>query len=183
MGIILVVPMVMFILAMWNFCWDGWTVDKFSKPFRDNGFFESAGLSLLISLLSLLASFIGAMIIGAIFYTPERIEVGTQTTSEIYALADNSGIEGSFFLGSGSIDEEMKYVYVVEVEGKGYKMHTIDADSAYVQYYDGTPKMVETTYWFKSELLNFFGICPSGTEYIFYIPEGSITNSYVIDLE
>ena len=37
-----------------------------------------------------------------------------EETKELYALQDNNEISGSFFLGSGRIDEEMYYVYIVK---------------------------------------------------------------------
>ena len=183
MGIIIIAPILAFVLTFWYFMWDDWKVSKFSKPFKYYSFFTTTGVSILIGLVSVIVAMLVALLIGSIATgCGAKTEVLTQETRNLYALADGDDIHGHFFLGSGTIDETMKYVYIVETEGKGYKMESIGVRSAYVQYSDEQPTITKTVYIFESDILNFFGFCDE-IEYLFRIPEGSITNSYIINLE
>lgn len=184
MGLFIVAPILAFVLSFWFLMWDSWKPSKYDKPFDCNGFWGSLGFSGLMALIGLIAGMILSLILGATFAGfGAETRVLSQETKALYALADGSEISGSFFLGSGSIDDNMRYVYIVETEGKGYKMETVNINSAYIQYSDEEPTVTITSYMFDSRVLNFFGIYPASTEYIFRVPEGSITNSYVIDLE
>ncbi len=183
MGLFVLAPIFGFVLPFWYFMWDDWKPSKGDRPFKYNGFWASTGLSALICLLALIFGMLIALLIGSIATAcGAETEILTQETRNLYALADGDDIHGHFFLGSGTIDENMKYVYIVETEGKGYKMESIGIHSAYIQYVDEQPTLTKTVYIFESDILNFFGVCDS-TEYLFRIPEGSITNSYVINLE
>ena len=180
MGIIIVAPIVAFVLVFWYFMFDeGW---KPCRPFRYNNFFEVAGVSCLIALLALVISFLASLVLGA-FFAAADMKVLTRQEQKLYALSDGNEIEGSFFLGSGSIDDNMKYVYIVEIEDKGYKMKTLGVNHAYINYTDETPTLVTISYVFDNNILNFFAVPFESHEYIFNIPEGSITNSYIIDME
>lgn len=180
MGIVIVAPIVAFVLVFWYFMFgEEW---KPCRPFRDDNFFEVTGISCLIALLVLVMSFLASLVLGA-FFADADMKVLTRQEQKLYALSDRNGVEGSFFLGSGSIDDNMKYVYIVEVEDKGYKMETLGINYVYINYTDETPTLVTVTYIFDNNILNFFAVPFKSHEYIFNIPEGSITNSYVIDLE
>ena len=184
MGLFIFAPILAFGLTFWFLMWDNWKPSKYDKPFDYNGFWGSLGVSGLMALIGLIAGMLLSLVLGATFAGfGAETRVLSQETKALYALADGNEISGSFFLGSGSIDDNMKYVYIVETEGKGYKMETVNINSAYVQYSDEEPTVTITSYVFDSEILNFLGVCPAPTEYIFRVPEGSITNSYVIDLE
>ena len=108
----------------------------------------------------------------------------------IYALKDNSSISGSFFLGTGSIDEDDYYYYVTREEGKGYIVNRIMVGgSTYLEYlttedceYKEPCLVYFYTKW-ESKTLRFFAWSPSNWR-TFYIPEGSIIeNYYEVDLE
>lgn len=103
---------------------------------------------------------------------------------EVISLNDNSNTEGTFFLGSGSVNEELVYYYAYESD-KGITVGEIDADEVYINYTDKQPRLEEYQTKFKSEFLNwsFAYLGEDSCYYKLYIPEGSIIEEYKIDLE
>lgn len=101
--------------------------------------------------------------------------------TEIYALQDNLATEGNFFLGSGHIDEELKYFYVKQTD-LGYTVCNVDADRTYIQYTTGRCHVEKRSYTFNNWFVSLIAI-PMKDQYIFYIPDGSIINNYAVDLE
>ena len=110
--------------------------------------------------------------------------VDIKETKELYALQDGSEISGSFFLGSGRIDEEMHYVYIVK-EDRGKQMQTleIDANEIYLNDNVDTPTLDIYSKDFKYEWMYWFAMPGTDCEYVFNIPSGSIDYEYNIDLE
>lgn len=103
-------------------------------------------------------------------------------SKNIIALKDNSSASGSFFIGSGYVNDELYYYYVSE--GKhGYEMKKLEADQCYI-IYDNNVHSIE--FWeaksFKNKAYNIFAI-PTERYYVFRVPEGSITNEFAVDLE
>jgi hypothetical protein len=103
---------------------------------------------------------------------------------EVISLNDNSNTEGTFFLGSGSVNEELVYYYAYESD-KGITVGEIDADEVYINYTDKQPRLEKYQTKFKSEFLNwsFAYLGEDSCYYKLYIPEGSIIEEYTIDLE
>lgn len=142
-------------------------------------FFESF-FSGLIGLM------IGVLICGIMAIAPVPTKEVIVSDVPICAMKDTMGVEGSFFLGSGSIDSEFKYVYATKTD-KGIKIQNpIDASKAYINYIkeDEQPHITEVDTQFSNDILNFFfcgDMKPSET-YI-YVPEGTIEEVYNIDLK
>lgn len=111
-------------------------------------------------------------------------KVDIKETKELYALQNNNQINSSFFLGSGHIDEEMHYVYIVK-EDKGKQMQTleIDANEIYLNDNVDTPTLDIYSKDFKYEWMYWFAMPETSYEYVFNIPSGSIDYEYNIDLE
>lgn len=106
------------------------------------------------------------------------------TEVAIYALEDNSQITASSFLGSGYANEKPAYYYIKEIEGKGLVTDYNYAEHSYINYVEDSesPYLKEVKcgidpdwYWILVPMEEY--------EYYFYIPEGSITNNYNIDLK
>lgn len=100
---------------------------------------------------------------------------------EIYALQDNMYTDGSFFLGSGHINDELKYFYVKQTEF-GYAVSNVDADNTYIQYTTDRCHLERYTYTFDNWFVSLIAV-PLTDRYVFYIPEGSIINNYSVDLK
>lgn len=101
---------------------------------------------------------------------------------EITALKDSSNVEGSFYLGSGYIDEEQYYYYMTDTN-KGKKMEKVLAEDSYIKEVDGEVKLdiYELEYNFIGKVLMFFN--SSGYEYIFNVPKDTVTTEFNVDME
>jgi hypothetical protein len=141
--------------------------------------FLAAGVVLVIGLfISTLATH---LVVGFNLIKTRPVD---STEIAIYALEDNSQITGSSFLGSGYVNEKPAYYYIKKVDGKGLVTDYNYAEDSYINYVEGSedPYLKEVEY----------GIAPGWKwilmpvkeyEYYFYIPEGSITNNYNVDLK
>lgn len=112
-----------------------------------------------------------------------EIEYTVAETKEITALNDNSTASGYFFLGSGQVDEEMKYFFVEETE-KGKHVDSVSAKNAYViESNSETPRIELLRPDFKNKGLWWIAFPMQDPEYRIYIPEDSITTDFNVDLE
>lgn len=142
------------------------------------GFFD-AFISLLLGVMIGLL----CMLFSSIF-----AECGAEKTwstvedTNIYALQDNLTTEGSFFLGSGHIDDELKYFYVKETD-IGYTVCNVDADDSYIRYTTDNCHVERQICTFTNDFVNLIAFQFDDTRYIFHIPDGSILNNYAVDLQ
>lgn len=148
--------------------------------FVDTTIFVESFLSGLIGLM------MGVLICGIMAIAPIPTEEVIVSDVPICAMKDTMGVEGSFFLGSGSVDSEFKYVYATKTN-KGIKIQNpIDASNAYINYIEEgeQPHIAEVDTQFSNDILNFFfcGRMKPNEIYI-YVPEGTIEEVYNIDLE
>ena len=127
---------------------------------------------------------IAADAVGAT-HSIEKIEV-----TPLYALKDNSNLSGTFFLGSGSVNETDYYYYIIREEGKGYCVQKKAINNyIYLDYlssedceYDEPCLAYYYDEW-DNKILRFFAWSPANW-HTFYVPEGSIIeNYYEVDLE
>lgn len=119
----------------------------------------------------------------------ETVITGEEAT-KLYALKDNSGVSGSFFLGCGSVETDNYIYYITYEDGKGYEVKNQSSNyNVYIDYLTNEnckyedPVKVEYSCKFKNPILNFLTWGPDGWT-TFYVPEGSVLeNYYSIDLE
>lgn len=159
----------------------------------DSDFFLGILGSILGTLFAILISMlvcgfiipVAADAVGAA-HSIEKVEV-----TPLYALKDNSNLSGTFFLGTGSIDEtDYYYYYIIREEGKGYCVQKKAINSyTYLDYlssedceYDEPCLAYYYDEW-DNKILRFFAWSPENW-HTFYVPEGSIIeNYYEVDLE
>lgn len=145
------------------------------------GFLSAALISMIICglVIPIVADAAGAT------HSIEKVDV-----APLYALKDNSNLSGTFFLGTGSVDETDYYYYIIKEEGKGYCVNKLStSNSVYLDYlnlenceYD-EPCLVYYYDEWDSKALRFFAWSPPNW-HTFYVPEGSIIeNYYEVDLE
>lgn len=136
---------------------------------------------LLGVLLGFFGLLFGGLIAAGIGYFPAQNFTEDKTIS-LVALQDNSTIYGSFFLGSGSINQEQKYFYMKKV-GSGFKQDSISADDVIVFEDDSEPRLVT----YESDFVNpwwfIIGLPSQSKDSEIHIPEGSILKDYKIDLQ
>ena len=148
--------------------------------YDDYSWGEVVGLGFLSLIGSIMLALLLSIISGCIADTCADKTYSVAEDIEIYALRDNVTTEGKFFLGSGNVDGELKYFYVVETEF-GYTVNDIDADNVYIKYTTGKCHLEKHTYTFDNSFVRSIAM-PIGKRYVFYIPEGSVINDYAIDL-
>lgn len=148
-------------------------------------------------LIGMLLGFIAMFLVGLFLLIPTAIhedyliehateyEITEVSQENIYALQDNGEIHGSFFLGSGTVDEVNYYFYITEGPmGKSIEQKNID-----YCFIDDSLSADEQPYMSKIviESDNFFAKTCLFTNktnvYVFHIPKGSIIENYRIDLE
>jgi len=147
--------------------------------------FDSAWMDFSEYLFNGMFGCIFGLVVG--FIVGFSIPTEKTTVTDIYQLesiSDNSGIAGSFFLGSGNIDGVMKYSYYLK-SGDEYYLRQTNVNNSVIKYSNTktileVKRVEETDYW-----LNYFSLSikEQYPKYIFYIPKGSIKNQYNLDSE
>lgn len=152
---------------------------------------ESYGDWVDISLGAFVGAFFGAvmgfmvaMMAGLIFYSGH---VTVERTVRLESLQDGSSVRGSFFLGSGVIDEVSVFTWYEQPQPGSYRQARADADSSTVHYTDGAPRYI--VHIEQIEGGSFWGTWgfrgDSGDEvnrtYDFYVPKGSVKSQYELD--
>ena len=142
---------------------------------------------------SLIAFIIMGLVVGVFFALPfiETAEMGPKVPNgepykiELVALKDNNAVNGNFFLGTGTIEEDQYYFYLTKTE-KGIQQRKLkNTDDVYLNYTENadTPHIIVQKCRCANPVINFLALGPTFTEYYIYVPEGSITNEFSVDLE
>lgn len=140
--------------------------------------------------LSLAGTFFGVMVgmisipilMGAVHLVFDT-EYVYKDSKEVYALQDNVGTEGRFFLGSGGVDSKMEYYYMIK-EDKGMQIQSVNAEKSYVNEVDDVkPNINCYERRFENKVVQWLTPALPRNEYIFEIPEDSIKQNYNIDLQ
>lgn len=154
-------------------------------------FGEGFGITFIIGALGTMISMI-ICVLGAVGLQA-TYEAGDMETIKsidepisLIALCDNMGTDGTFYLGSGTIDSEMKYVYGYEDEELGMITKTKNASDCYIKNIPNDEKPYAVK-WREIPEENFwtwlFGK-PIATEKItFYVPSTAVYAGYNIDFE
>jgi len=128
----------------------------------------------------------GGIIVGMLvaFLIPLKIEEKTYVY-KIETLQDNQSISGKSFLGSGQVDGVMHYVFYYRKNGF-IEMEQLRYDQVKIQYSDEKPKIVMSKNVKIQSDWNYFALGDITTllkpsDYIIYIPKGTIKNDYQLD--
>lgn len=111
-------------------------------------------------------------------------------STKIYAMNDQFGNKGSFFLGCGTLEQGAYYFYYYQTEG-GFKMGKINADNALIVESDTEVPRIQ---YFKNEFVNkdneFWGTPPGNgecncqiKEVTIYVPKNSVKQNISFDLQ
>ena len=145
-----------------------------------NSYYHSDFEDYFLSSISgiLIGGFVGFLVALSL---PAKTEI-VKTTYNLEALQDNNSVKGSFYLGTGQIDGEMKYVFYYEKDGY-YRLKQVDYNEVKVKYSDEKPKVeLFNRKKVKDAFINNFAIdCNCYQEYIIYVPKGTIKQNYSLD--
>lgn len=136
--------------------------------------------------VGLVLGFFVILFSGIVFYN------GTYTTTQtvkLESLVDGSDIRGSFFLGSGVINEVSVFTWYEQSEPGSYRQEQADADVSTVHFTTDAPHYVLTVK--RREEGSWFGKWGIRTDagegldwrYDFYVPKGTIKNNYTLDAQ
>lgn len=147
--------------------------------FCDDGFLLGIAGSIMGLISGLLLFLMVGGIIGCGLDTKEIVE-----EQELCALKDAASIEGQKYLFSGYINERLVCRYIVNTE-KGKHIEELNTEKVYINEGDYKP-VVKTHniqlakdwyYWFAHEAF------VDGYYVEFFVPEGTLTTEYNIDLQ
>lgn len=152
---------------------------KFIEPDGLMSWFMTLFIGAMLSILGIgLGCWLGALIGSAVHQ-----EFGVVNQSQLIALADGSQLNGHFFLGSGSMNEEMVYFYYRK-EGNGFKADKRNASRAVIFADEETSPYVRD---YQAKFSNIFwywvAIPLKEKPSEFHIPKGSILQNYTLDLK
>jgi hypothetical protein len=114
-----------------------------------------------------------------LFFSEEyfKTDFKPEKTYDIINIKDINSVSGNFFLGSGSINGTMKYIFYYK-EKEYIKLKQIDYRDAVIRY----SKKPKVTKW-KSDFKWVWYYKESKTYYEINIPEGTIKQNYILDGE
>lgn len=105
-----------------------------------------------------------------------------QSSSQITALKDNQNLYGHSFLGTGSVNSEMRYYYAVDT-AQGYTVRDVKVSDSYLLFDDDNPRIESYQARKFKNKLHYIYAYPYGHFYKIYIPNGSLSSEYEVDLE
>lgn len=101
----------------------------------------------------------------------------------IKAFNGEYGVQGSFILGSGNINENYSYYYLTEENDSGVKLKKIDSNRATVYEINTAPYIVNFKPQYTNKIVKWLFMIPiKDNEYKIYIPKGSIKYEYNLEL-
>jgi hypothetical protein len=133
-------------------------------------------MAILISLGGVLVSII------PIFATNPPKEYVKYETAQIIALKDNENINGRCYLMGGYVDEDLYYSYALQTEN-GIKIDKVNASEGYIVYSNEKPKIEKYKVKRFKHWYSYLYSIPMGEYYNIYVPKGTVTNEYEVDLE
>ena len=139
-----------------------------------NSSFKELIISLLITIMSIVFFIFGCYKCEKSTWTyPDK----SYSTEYITSLNDSNMVNGRFYLRRGYIEENLYYQYMVKLNG-GFVANKVKSNNATL-YYSNDNFRVE---WYEKER-HWLWFQQKETYNKIYIPNGSISEEYSIDLE
>ncbi len=107
-----------------------------------------------------------------------RVSETPCATEQIVSLNDNNLTSGRFYMRRGYIEESLYYQYMVKISDSGMVPNKIPAQKSTI-YYDNENPRVE---WYKAEK-HWLYFRNTEVRFNVYVPNGSVTESYNVDLK
>ncbi len=148
--------------------------------------FEEPAEAIFGAFVGAILAFMVVLIIGSAGRNTEPVA----TRTNLVNLADGSEVSGSFFLGSGSIDQSPTYSWYEESGDNTFIRRDVPAGRAKIHYTLDRPHYVKTSdvptgdcAFLQTWTFNMQGcdVYEDEDRYDFYIPKGSIKPAYELD--
>jgi len=151
-------------------------ISKYNNKFSITDFWFSAALGLLIGFMGVIVG------VGIAIFIPSKTEI-KETVYKIEALQDNNTVSGSFFLGCGQINGDMKYVFYYQDSDSLFKLKQLPYEIVSIKYSNETKVTRYEEVLQKDALINKFSLgCGCGyPTYVIEVPKGTIINNYTLD--
>lgn len=146
------------------------------------GFDDCAFIVFVISLFGSMTTILLVLISSGIMSGNVEFEYTKIEETNIIALKDNIGMEGHFYITGGYVGSELYYYYATETEF-GYKTEKVKAELVYIKETNETPRIERYKGDFANSRNELWGIPLCNDRYIIYCPEGTVCESFLIDLE
>lgn len=135
-------------------------------------------------------TYIGIIIGGLVAFalTPVMTAIAPVETEviekKIYALNDTSSNQGTHYLYSGYINNELKYRYVVGTSN-GKQVKETKTTNVFIKEENCEPKVKIYKRVLKNKIYGwlFFVELPDEDKVEFYVPDNTVINDYNIDLQ
>lgn len=130
---------------------------------------------------SVLAAVVGLVVFSVVVLLTPTNGVYTYEPQKLQALGTSSETGGSFFLGTGTVDEEVVVQYVLQDADGWSTIETQEVDDVKLLEGDFEPTFTKLTttvdyWWLYHEPLGV------GYKYEIRVPEGTIVQNYVVDV-
>jgi hypothetical protein len=140
--------------------------------------------------LGLMFALIFSLIFGAIFYGGSSI---VDRSVALESLVDGSELHGSFFLGSGTINNEATYTWYEQTKDNSFVQRQADADISTIHFLPADTNqrpyyVVHVRHYGEGPALDTWGFRVTRGDgaiegYDFYVPRGTITQQLRAGLE
>lgn len=148
------------------------------------GFRDGSGLWEKLSemaFFAVVAGFLTGLLIGVLAAVIGQV-LPTQwvrlRATKLVSLSNGTGVHGSFFLGTGTLNSEPIFQYFYPLESGGFKSATLQGDVTVFEEDREDGEKVNFGLDFKWGWLWIFAICQEQYRYEFHIPKGSITKAF-----
>lgn len=139
-------------------------------------------------LFGILVWYVGSCFTGCILYKFKGNTEEYQTSWNITAMQDNLNTHGRFYMRSGYIETDLCYYYVYSTKN-GLKSSYIPANKTYLNYTTDKPHIERYTRRWNKSWIKWF-TCADAQDYAVndvyykaYVPEGSVEQSFNVDLQ
>ena len=139
-------------------------------------------------LFGILVWYVGSCFTGCILYKFKGNTEEYQTSWNITAMQDNLNTHGRFYMRSGYIETDLCYYYAYSTKN-GLKSSYIPANKTYLNYTTDKPHIERYTRKWNKSWIKWF-TCQDAQDYAVndvyykaYVPEGSVEQSFNMDLQ
>ena len=106
-------------------------------------------------------------------------EIKTET-EYIYSLKDSSSVDGNFFLGSGSVNDDLEYRYFIKSDDNSLIYGSISADKVQIKF-DDLPRIEK--YKNVSKYSDWVIVPSCEKKDTLFIPKNSVIQDISVDLD
>lgn len=146
------------------------------------GIWSGGGFEKTVAFLifGLFIGFLLAIVLSACPEFQKEREWKVEKTQNIISIEDGSTISGQFFLGSGTIKDQLCFTFYRETEN-GFVFDKVSSSGTVIKETDGVPRIEWRRQRRVAPFYKSFVLFPPDREVIIYVPKGSIIRNFNLD--